>query len=157
MERTPKEAKRRRGKVAMGEGPYRKIVVATDGSPGAARALEAAIDQARASGGQVLALCVAPLNEFATLESDAVDLQAQERCQIALMAAKRVAEAAGVSIRVEMLQGHPVDRILAAVERESADLVVVGTRGRSKSRRILLGSVSDAVLRHARCAVLVVR
>jgi nucleotide-binding universal stress UspA family protein len=54
-------------------------------------------------------------------------------------------------------EGDPGDSIAAAVEAEHADLVVVGTRGRSGAERMLLGSVSDHVVRHAECPVLVVR
>ncbi len=136
---------------------YRKILVATDGSDSAARAVEAAVEQARASGGALLAVCVAGVSEFATLEADALDPQALERCEVALTAAKRVAAASSVDMKVERLAGHPADRILAVIEREKPDLVVVGTRGLTRSRRFLLGSVSNAVLQHADCAVLVVR
>ncbi len=51
----------------------------------------------------------------------------------------------------------PGGSIAAAAEAEGADLVVVGTRGRSGAGRMFLGSVSDHVVRHAGCPVLVVR
>jgi len=104
-----------------------------------------------------IAVGVAPTSEFATLEAEGVDFESQERCEMALTAARRIAAEAGVDLKVQLSRGHPAGRLLAVVRRESPDLVVVGTRGLSRSRKLLLGSVSDAVLRHAPCAVLVVR
>jgi len=144
-------------KARPAAGVYRKIVVATDGSQGSARAVETAVELAKNSAAKLLAVCLARVNEYALLESEGVDPQAEERCEVALSAATRIAQAAGVEIHIERVRGHPVDRILAIVEREQPDLLVVGTRGLSRSKRILMGSVSDAVSKHAPCAVLVVR
>jgi nucleotide-binding universal stress UspA family protein len=147
----------RKGQPPSPGAVYRRILVATDGSESAGRAVQVAVEQAKASGGSILAVCVARVSEYATLEADALDGHAKERCEVALTSAKRVAKAAGVDLKVELLAGHPADRILAVIERESPDLVVVGTRSLSRSRRFLLGSVSNALLHHAKCAVLVVR
>jgi nucleotide-binding universal stress UspA family protein len=70
-----------------------------------------------------------------------------------------VREARGVGVTAEFLvwDGDPGGSIAAAAEAEQADLIVVGTRGRSGAGRMLLGSVSDHVVRHATCPVLVVR
>jgi nucleotide-binding universal stress UspA family protein len=53
--------------------------------------------------------------------------------------------------------GQPGESIVSAAQAEDADLVVVGSHGRGVVARILLGSVSDHVVRHAPCPVLVVR
>ena len=53
--------------------------------------------------------------------------------------------------------GVPADEITKAASKEHADLIVMGTRGRSAFARVLLGSVSTQVVQHAHCAVLVVR
>lgn len=53
--------------------------------------------------------------------------------------------------------GHPVDRITRIAKDEQASLIVVGHRGLSEWQSYLLGSVSDGVLHHAHCSVLVVR
>jgi nucleotide-binding universal stress UspA family protein len=53
--------------------------------------------------------------------------------------------------------GPPADAILDAAARLHADLIVVGTHGRSGLRRMTLGSVAESVLRHAQCSVFIVR
>jgi nucleotide-binding universal stress UspA family protein len=69
----------------------------------------------------------------------------------------RGAREAGATAEFLVWEGDPGDSIAAAAEAEHADIVVVGTRGRSGAERMLLGSVSDHVVRHADCPVLVVR
>jgi nucleotide-binding universal stress UspA family protein len=75
-----------------------------------------------------------------------------------LRQAVQTAKERGVAdVRGELLQDHPADAILHYVDTEHADLIVMGSRGQSATARLLLGSVSDAVIHHARVAVLVVR
>jgi nucleotide-binding universal stress UspA family protein len=64
-------------------------------------------------------------------------------------------EVAGKHVRVS--QRHPADGIVRVAEEIEADLVVMGSRGLGGIRRALMGSVSDSVVRHAHCPVLVVR
>ena len=64
---------------------------------------------------------------------------------------------AGVSVRFLVWEGEPGPAIVEAAIAEAADLVVVGTHGRSRVERLVLGSVSDHVVRHAPCPVLIVR
>lgn len=72
-------------------------------------------------------------------------------------AAERL-RAAGFGTSVEMSEeGEPAGAILDAAQQWGADLIVVGSHGRSGLDRFLLGSVSDRVVRHARCSVQVVR
>ena len=70
-----------------------------------------------------------------------------------------VAQGRSIGVTVEFLvwTGDPGPSIVSAAEAESADLVVVGTHGRGTIGRLLLGSVSDHVVRNAPCPVLVVR
>jgi nucleotide-binding universal stress UspA family protein len=56
-----------------------------------------------------------------------------------------------------LLEAEPDEEIVLLAEKECADLIVMGSRGRGRIRRALMGSVSDLVVRHAHCPVLVVR
>jgi len=67
------------------------------------------------------------------------------------------ARASGANASYLVWEGEAGDAITAAAEAEGADLIVVGTHGRSTVGRFLLGSVSDHVVHHAGCPVLVVR
>jgi nucleotide-binding universal stress UspA family protein len=63
----------------------------------------------------------------------------------------------GVTILAELLNGSPESRIVEKAEETFADLIIVGSHGYNRWERLLLGSVSDSVIHHAPCSVLVVR
>ncbi len=62
-----------------------------------------------------------------------------------------------VQVLVHARLGHPVEEILALAEETGAEMIVVGTHGRSRIRRWLLGSVAERLVRHAECSVLIAR
>ena len=62
-----------------------------------------------------------------------------------------------VEIETVLLEGDPVDGVVGYVQKQHPDLIVVGSRGLSAAGRFLLGSVSDGILHHTHCSVLVVR
>jgi nucleotide-binding universal stress UspA family protein len=62
-----------------------------------------------------------------------------------------------LTLRVHAVEGHPTDVILDTAERTPAELIVMGTHGRGGARRLLLGSVTENVVRQARVPVFVVR
>ncbi|REJ78472.1 MAG: universal stress protein [Acidobacteria bacterium] len=63
----------------------------------------------------------------------------------------------GVTVSTEILIGSPESRIVEKAEEFEADLLIVGSHGYNRWERLLLGSVSDSVVHHAPCSVLVVR
>jgi nucleotide-binding universal stress UspA family protein len=63
----------------------------------------------------------------------------------------------GLKIRIRLEEGPPAQRILDVVTQEAADLLVVGTHGRTGLQRVILGSVADRMVRQATCPVLTVR
>jgi nucleotide-binding universal stress UspA family protein len=69
----------------------------------------------------------------------------------------KVFEEAGVNYTIRRELGHPVDRIIRTAQDEQVDLIVMGSRGLGGFERLLLGSVSEGVLRHSHSPVLVVR
>lgn len=64
---------------------------------------------------------------------------------------------AAFSLTTEILIGSPGNKIVESANRMKADLIVVGSHGYNRPERMLLGSVSDSVVHHAPCSVLVVR
>jgi nucleotide-binding universal stress UspA family protein len=62
-----------------------------------------------------------------------------------------------INIMTELLNGSPESRIVEKAEETNADLIIVGSHGYNRWERLLLGSVSDSVIHHAPCSVLVVR
>jgi nucleotide-binding universal stress UspA family protein len=72
--------------------------------------------------------------------------------------AEEVTDRRRVPVRTEVLTGNPAELTLAKLEEDRTfDLVAVGTHGRSRLRRMVLGSVAEKLVRHAPCSVLVVR
>jgi nucleotide-binding universal stress UspA family protein len=63
----------------------------------------------------------------------------------------------GAAVEVVVGHGMPVPEILRIAEEKQADLIVVGTHGRTRLEHLLLGSVAERVVRHAQCGVLLVR
>lgn len=145
---------------------YRRILVSWDGSEGAQKALQAALEIGRNSEGEVLALAVfdrAPLltvdafTPGAVLSPDLIAHYAQTWHDQMEQKLHAVVSESGTSIRFLREVGNPVETILNVAEQERADMIVVGSRGLGGFQRLLLGSVSQGIVHHAHCPVLVVR
>ncbi len=91
-------------------------------------------------------------------KSEAIDpaRNAQLEDELKAMAAGRK-DADKVKIEYMVLQGHPVNEILRAVDMVSADMIVMATHGRTGFEQILIGSVAEKVVRHAECPVLTIK
>lgn len=137
---------------------FRSILVAWDGSAHARRALEQAIDIARAQEARLTLLTVAaPIQTLAgpyivPISEDDL-LRAAER--MASEGEELVPE--GIPVSARTAKGHPGSELLKRVRAADHDLIVMGSRGRGAVRSAVLGSVSHYVLNHARVPVLIVR
>lgn len=137
--------------------PIKTILLATDLTAASREATDRAIDLASRLEARLLIVNVLEKRRLTGAGShDRVD-QARGEREALLVKTVRVAREAGVNAEFLVWDGDPGDSIAAAAEAEHADLVVVGTRGRSGAERMFLGSVSDHVVRHAESPVLVVR
>jgi len=67
------------------------------------------------------------------------------------------AKSAGVSVSSELLEGDCIETIINCAKSRSADLIVIGSHGRSGLKRLMLGSVAEGVLRHSGVPVLVTK
>jgi len=138
---------------------YRRILVGYDGSPPATAALLHAIELAAQCGAQLLAAAVARVPEYAGTvdEVNGALEDARRYFEATLDRAAALAKDRGVELTTHVLVGHPAEALVRFAQDQGVDLIVVGPRGLSGVRRLLLGSVSAALVRHAPCSVLVYR
>lgn len=144
---------------------FEKILVCSDGSEHALKAAEAAVKLADKFNSKVTLINVfSPHVQPVFAGPDATPYYwdapegAIERAQEAVeRRTGKVFDNAGIKYSCIREQGHTVDRIIEVAEHENVDLIVIGSRGLGGFTRLFLGSVSDAVLHHAHCPVLVVR
>jgi len=135
----------------------RKILVAVDGSAASLHAVDMAAQMAQALASELAVLHVIPLTELPTLVAEAEEDRGEEHGQLALGAAVKVARLRGARPSVVLKRGHVADQILRHVARWRPDLLVMGSRGMSRAKGFLLGSVSQAVSQRAPCSVVIVR
>jgi len=122
--------------------PYRKIVVATDGSPTAEHAQRVAAAIAKAERAQLVLV-------HGCSHADKGEAVVQK--------AKEQLKTEGVTPSTEVHEGDPVEIVAEIADRKDAGLIVVGTRGQSRARRFFSGSVSHGIAHKAPCDVLIVR
>ena len=138
----------------------KQILIATDGSSSAREAVDVGLELAKEQGADVTFVHVAPAEEIRGGRGGAHVLTHREDVddsETALTEAAAAADAAGVSYELERFSGETVETIVALADSKSADLIVLGSRGRSTVASAVLGSVSQGVLRHATRPVLVVK
>lgn len=145
----------------MADEFYRNIVIATDGSENTQRAISYGIEIAKLSGATVHALYVVDTSSFSAIPMDAgwesmYEILRKEG-EKAVFEVKERGEAAGVEVREILLEGHPSSEIVDFAEDNNADLIVIGTLGKTGLDRFLMGSVAEKVIRSSKIPVLVVR
>ncbi|MCU0492814.1 MAG: universal stress protein [Chloroflexaceae bacterium] len=137
---------------------FRRILVATDGSPQATLAVRAAADLARRYRATVTLLHayhhVSDL--IGTPYYDRL-LESRVANAEALLSAAHAEIGNGVVVETQLIEGPPAAAILRVALEEKHDLIVIGSRGHSQLASMVLGSVSGAVAQRAPCPVLIVR
>jgi len=142
---------------------FRRILHPTDFSRASAPALRRAVALARACRAPLVLLHVmtppSPFIGEGTLPSSYVDLLILARRSARRQLAAALARAKRGRVRAQAIfaEGLPADAILRAARRTRADLIVMGTHGRTGVSRVFLGSVAERVVRESRCPVLTVR
>jgi nucleotide-binding universal stress UspA family protein len=143
---------------------FGQILHASDFSPASRRAFDQALGLAKANGAALTLVHV--LEPVILWAEDAyVSPQAYDRLLTSarttaakqLDALVRRAKTAGVRVTGRLVEGNPREAIPRAAKRSHADLIVVGTHGRTGLGKLLLGSVAERVVATAPCAVLTVR
>ena len=139
---------------------YDCILVPTDGSSEVERALEHAFDLAQAHDATVRAIYVVSVAGYGGLPMetplDGISDALREEGEAAVERVKELAPA-DIEVETRVLEGSPSRVIVDHAQPGECDLVVMGTHGRGGIDRLLLGSVTERVVRHAPVPVLTVR
>ena len=138
---------------------FEKILVPLDGSEHSTRALEEAVQIAKKVGGKITLIHAYSVGAFAITPMQVYRyVQAMRKNGSGILAdGEKRAKAEGVQVETLLLEGHAVEEILKTAREGDFNLVVIGARGMSRIKELLMGSVSDGVTKHAPCPVLVVR
>jgi nucleotide-binding universal stress UspA family protein len=143
---------------------FAAIVVGTDGSETASKAVSEAAQLAASAGARLLVVSAFEPRAAARRREEELSpadrqwlVNVREEVGATLRAAREEAEAQGVRVDTFARQGDPADAILDVAEEQRADLIVVGNKGMTGAKRFLLGSVPNKVSHHAPCSVLIIR
>ncbi|MCL9813914.1 universal stress protein [Natranaeroarchaeum aerophilus] len=140
---------------------YDRILVPTDGSTGVGRAVEHAIELARIHDATVHAIYVVNSATFAGLPMEAswdgISDVLREEGEEALEQIEALAADSGVPVKTRLIDGSPRRAIVEYAEGHDCDLIVMGTHGRGGIDRLLMGSVTEGVIRTSDRPILTVR
>jgi nucleotide-binding universal stress UspA family protein len=143
---------------------FKSLVVATDGSKYSAAAASEAIGIAKRNNSKLTVISVVPA-ELATptdieIAMSQLEMIAEKEMHVAEANAKAVKEAAqkeGVNVQAFIMSGKPADAIIETAKDKHADLIVLGSHGRTGLEKLLMGSVAERVIVLSPCAVLIVK
>ena len=139
-----------------------RIIVATDGSPDANRAVDVAARLAQATGASLAIMTVgghisgAELRQLASRDGDLSEAMISATNKILKQAQKRAVRIGVKAPKLRCGWGDAAETIIDAIRSEKADVLVVGRRGRGRLSGLLLGSVSQKLASLAPCTVMVV-
>lgn len=140
-----------------------KVLLATDGSEEAVLAARTTVDLVEKTGSELHVVFV--MRTRSAFEYDAMGFDVGEPHEELREMGKRmlddyvrqIEDAGGAVAGAHFRMGRPDEGIVAVAEEIGAGLIVLGSRGLGGVRRALMGSVSDSVVRHAHCPVMIVR
>jgi nucleotide-binding universal stress UspA family protein len=145
----------------------KKIIVAIDGSPQSDKAAEEAVRLASISGAKIksklYAVMVLPNMKTPSFtdffpEKPATEMPGwQEKRDRLFYVVEKVAAEAGVDLESMIMYGDPAEELMMLAEEKNCDVIVVGSSGKGRMKRTLLGSVSTKISLHAHCSVYIVR
>lgn len=138
-----------------------RILVPVDGSPASAHAVDLAIKLAKATGAAISVIYIfayepGALVGLAKLSKAEADKLTARKTQEAVRGARRKLSQAKADYEEITTYGDPAEEIIGYARKRRASLIIMGRRGLSRIQELVLGSVSDKVLRYAPCPVTVV-
>lgn len=146
---------------------FKNIVVATDGSKHSENASSIGLEIAKLTSGKVTTLYIAdsgryivPVDVSYNIADDvikSVKRSVLDEGEAALRRVEEKALEAGVPVESKLVEGNPADDIIKTAGELGADLIVMGSIGKTGIEKFLLGSVAEKVVRNSKIPVLVVR
>jgi nucleotide-binding universal stress UspA family protein len=136
---------------------FERVLVAVDGSPQSEKTIAVALDLAQRYGAVVI---VVHVREYERYEGSDVDLGPPVPAENLVAQTVTRFEDAGVDARGEIRRvsaGDTPQQIIEVAAATRADLIVLGSRGMTEWKSLLLGGVANKVVQHAACPVLLVR
>jgi nucleotide-binding universal stress UspA family protein len=139
-----------------------RILIATDGSENAAKAVIHGINIAKTIGADVQALYIISTEHAVATRTvmgwtDSFEKYLEEIGKEALSYATQIGERAGVKVKPVFRKGRPAEEILEYAEENNIGLIIMGTQGLTGIKKFLIGSVTEKVLRHSKVPVMIVR
>ena len=143
---------------------FRNILVATDGSNYSAVAATEAIGLAKQNNSALTVISVVPSElvtpvdiDFTVNQREFIAEKEMHEAEKNAKAVKDAAEKEGVYVKAFILSGKPADAIIETAREKKADIIVLGSHGRTGLEKLLMGSVAERVIVLAACPVLVVK
>ncbi len=142
----------------------KKILIATDGSKYSNAAGSYAVGMAKRCGANLIVVSVVPSESIPPLDIVHSQMQREliaekelKEAEKNVKSVKELAEKEGVKVRGFVLTGRPYEAIIDTAKENSADIIVMGSYGRTDIERLLMGIVAERVIGFTECAVLVVK
>lgn len=135
---------------------YSKFLVAVDGSGIAERALQHSMFLAKKCNAEILIVHVVSVPAYAQAYRVRIMDHVRAFGTETLKKVEEEAQRSGLKVTTKLLEGDPAGEILTLARKEKCDLIVVGARGLSGFKELLIGSVSHKIAQHAKCPVLIV-
>jgi nucleotide-binding universal stress UspA family protein len=140
---------------------FGKILVAIDGSKTSEKARDTVLEMAKIWGAEVHAIYVIETGLFSSIPMDntweVIYGMLKAEGEKALGETKKKAIEEGVTAQTYLREGHAGNEILKVAQEAGADMVVVGSHGKTQIDRLLLGSVSSYVVKYSTITTMVVR
>lgn len=137
---------------------YNLILVPVDGSENSMRAAKHAVGLAKKFNSKLIALHAIDMRVMKAYEgSSQVLAQLKRFGEQYLNDATGMAREVNVKVETILQEGLPADVIVDEAERRGVDLIVMGTRGLTGAKRVILGSTAEQVIRWAECPVLIIK
>ncbi len=140
---------------------YQRMLIPTDGSDISEKAMAQGVGLAKKLGAKVLGLYVIDISAFSGIATDAIweNMRGllEDEGNAALETIQGETKKNAVACETVIKEGRPAEEIVKVAKDLNADVIVMGTAGRSGLDKFLLGSVTEKVMRTAPCPVLVIR